>query len=457
MESDVFSKTNGYCIFFGRKILASFIRPIINLMEYRKKEKIVFYDGLSFKEALEDLRPNGVISCFFPSNESNLSSALIHGRIFDQERNQRRIREMHHLITKNGIKNCAEQSFSLDIDGDFSIAIVDGGQLLALRSPISSKPLYFFKGDELFVLTSDPYSLHLLGLQCDCLPSGSILHARFGERIDIHTIRYYHMETSNKKDEGLEDSARTLKSSLEYSVHENLRGIKRVGVAFSGGLDSTVLAKLIESFGVTPILFTVCAKDSHDSVRAKKVADLLSLDNNILYVNSESVEKRIMAISRTFGKMSAMDFSISLVLNLVAEEAARVGLEQVVIGQGADELLGGYQKYTNILRTCGATSLEDTLKTDFEELHCHKISRDEASVSMFAEPIMPFINKKVAETAFSLPVDFKINSLSGERKVVLRSVAKELGLSEEIYLYPKKAMQYSSGIQKLVSKTMEKD
>ena len=105
MESDAFSKTNGYCIFFGSKILAGFIRPIINLMEYRKKGKIVFYDGLSFKEDLEDVRPNGIVSCFFPLNETNLSSALIHGRIFDQERSQRRIREMQSLITKNGIKN----------------------------------------------------------------------------------------------------------------------------------------------------------------------------------------------------------------------------------------------------------------------------------------------------------------------------------------------------------------
>jgi len=47
--------------------------------------------------------------------------------------------------------------------------------------------------------------------------------------------------------------------------------------------------------------------------------------------------------------------------------------------------------------------------------------------------------------------------LKGDRKVILRSVAKELGLVEEIYLHPKKAMQYSSGIQKLLSKTTTKE
>jgi asparagine synthase (glutamine-hydrolysing) len=201
----------------------------------------------------------------------------------------------------------------------------------------------------------------------------------------------------------------------------------------------------------------VCTKDSHDLIHAKKVADLLSLEHSLLYVNNESIEKRMTNISKLFGKMNVMDLSIALVLNLVGEEAARIGLEHVVVGQGADELFGGYQRYLNILRTHGALSLENALWADFEEFQCYKVSRDEVSVSMFAEPIMPFINKKVVETAFSLPVEYKINRLNGERKVILRSVAKELGLVKEIYLHPKKAMQYSSGIQKLVSKTTRKD
>lgn len=453
MKSDAFSKTNGYCIFYGREILASLVKPVVDLMKYRKKGKIIFYDGSSFKEALDDIRSNGVITCYFPINELNLSSTLIHGKIFDQEKNQRRIKEVHDCITKNGLKS----SFSLDIDGDFSIAFVDKDYILALRSPISSKPLYFLKEDERFVLTSDPYPLNLLGVKYNYLPSGSILYVKLGTRIETCTRKYYYVNILDKTKEDVESAARTLRSSLEYSVRENLKGIKRVGIAFSGGLDSSVLAKIIKSLGVSPFLFTVCTKDSHDLIHAKKVADLLSLEHSLLYVNNESIEKRMTNISKLFGKMNVMDLSIALVLNLVGEEAARIGLEHVVVGQGADELFGGYQRYLNILRTHGALSLENALWADFEEFQCYKVSRDEVSVSMFAEPIMPFINKKVVETAFSLPVEYKINRLNGERKVILRSVAKELGLVKEIYLHPKKAMQYSSGIQKLVSKTTRKD
>jgi asparagine synthase (glutamine-hydrolysing) len=164
----------------------------------------------------------------------------------------------------------------------------------------------------------------------------------------------------------------------------------------------------------------------------------------------------MISISSLLGKINVMNLSIALVLNLVAEKAARMGLEKVVVGQGADELFGGYQKYLNILRTNGAPSLEKALWDDFEELQNHGISRDEVSVSMFAEPIMPYINKKVVENAFSLPVKYKINVLNGDRKIILRSIAKELGLVKEIYLHPKKAMQYSSGIQKVISRIIGK-
>ena len=453
MESDVLSKTNGYCIFYGRESLDNLVKPVIDLMKYRKREKIVFYDGFSFKEVLEDIRPNGVISCCFPINKLNLSSTLIHGKIFNQKENQRRIKEGHDIIIKNGI----EPNFSLDIDGDFSIAFVDKDYILALRSPISSKPLYFVGENKCFILSSDPYPLNLLGIRYNCLPSGHILYVKLGTRIETQIRKYYHMSTQDKTEEDLESAAKTLKLSLEYSVRENLKGIKQVGVAFSGGLDSSVLVKLIESLGITPLLITVCTKNSHDAIHAKKVADLLSLNHSILYVNSKSIEKRMINISKLFGKMNVMDFSIALVLNLVAEEAVRIGLEHVVVGQGADELFGGYQRYLNILRTNGALSLENALRVDFKELQSYRISRDEVAVSMFAEPVMPFINRKIVETAFSLPVEYKINRLKGDRKVILRSVAKELGLVEEIYLHPKKAMQYSSGIQKLLSKTTTKE
>jgi asparagine synthase (glutamine-hydrolysing) len=48
----------------------------------------------------------------------------------------------------------------------------------------------------------------------------------------------------------------------------------------------------------------------------------------------------------------------------------------------------------------------------------------------------------------SIPVSFKIRD--GERKAVLRRAAGLLGVPEELSNAPKKAAQYSSGIQKIL-------
>jgi asparagine synthase (glutamine-hydrolysing) len=255
--------------------------------------------------------------------------------------------------------------------------------------------------------------------------------------------------------ENIERATENVHSSLQYSVEKNLEGKNRVGVAFSGGLDSAILTKLIEETGVKTSLLTVYAEHSHDSSYAKEVANLFGLEHIAIEVD-ESVKGRLAMFKELLSTENLMDLSIALILNLVAEKAASCGIEDVVVGQGADELFGGYQKYLNILTSRGEMSVEQVLKKDFDALMSYGVSRDETSIAMFANPLMPFINKKVAESAFSLPTKYKIDSDSSTRKVVLRQLAKKLGLSEKVYSHSKKAMQYSSGVQRLLLRIAKK-
>jgi asparagine synthetase B (glutamine-hydrolysing) len=55
----------------------------------------------------------------------------------------------------------------------------------------------------------------------------------------------------------------------------------------------------------------------------------------------------------------------------------------------------------------------------------------------------------MARFALNLPPGFLISH--GERKVVLRELAKKMGLPPSISGAPKKAFQYSSGIQGLLA------
>ena len=62
---------------------------------------------------------------------------------------------------------------------------------------------------------------------------------------------------------------------------------------------------------------------------------------------------------------------------------------------------------------------------------------------------LPFTYSPLIELGLTIPVSMKINpEHNPKRKIILRKLAKTLGLPDEIALKPKKAAQYSSGVSK---------
>jgi asparagine synthase (glutamine-hydrolysing) len=88
---------------------------------------------------------------------------------------------------------------------------------------------------------------------------------------------------------------------------------------------------------------------------------------------------------------------------------------------------------------------------DILELHKTNIERDYLAVATTGKRlIQPYLAKKIYELALSTPVNLKI-SLEDEsgRKIILRRVGGMLGLQDQLIWKPKKALQYSSKVQKL--------
>ncbi|MEM2092508.1 MAG: asparagine synthase-related protein, partial [Candidatus Bathyarchaeia archaeon] len=58
-----------------------------------------------------------------------------------------------------------------------------------------------------------------------------------------------------------------------------------------------------------------------------------------------------------------------------------------------------------------------------------------------------------ASLALSLPASMKIASADDPlRKRILRHLARHMGLPQEVYLRPKKAIQYGSGVSKALNR-----
>ena len=222
---------------------------------------------------------------------------------------------------------------------------------------------------------------------------------------------------------------------LATLIKSATEGIGKCDIAFSGGLDSGILAYLIEEGN----LCTVGVDNSWDIEMAKKSAKILGRDLNIIVVEEESIISAAKFLLENFGNLSPVEVSFEIPLVILLDKCKEY---KMVTGQGADELFGGYKKYLE---------KKEEMGRDVEKVLKVTNPRERRMAEIFGkELIFPYLNEEIVKFALNIPDDLKIRD--GVRKYILRESAKILGVPKEIYMAKKKAVQYGSGIWKSLKK-----
>ncbi|MDW8062908.1 MAG: asparagine synthase-related protein [Candidatus Caldarchaeum sp.] len=229
---------------------------------------------------------------------------------------------------------------------------------------------------------------------------------------------------------------------------------RNTAVFFSGGIDSLIIAKIMSDRGLRPLLLTAGVAGSKDFAAAEKAVLFLGLDHEKIFVDEGAVRAALAMLEKVLGGMNVMDSAIGAALAILSRRAAELGRYAAVLGQGADEIFGGYSKYEKTYVELGYDGLADDLERDLNFLGYSGLVRDFTAIRMGgAYPIPLYLTKNVLEHGLGVPVSLKVASVEGKivRKHFLRMVCRELGLGEFADT-AKKALQYGSGIEKMVRK-----
>ncbi len=237
-----------------------------------------------------------------------------------------------------------------------------------------------------------------------------------------------------------------LDSAIEEALKKYTAGLDEFGLLFSGGLDSSLLSKVCTDIGKEPTLISVYMGGSLDSSTVEKDAASLGLGLIKKVISEGEVSEYVEKVCSAISTNNPLDIAIGVPILCAFETAVSSGIESVISGQGADELFGGFHRYLNF----DPERLEVELKRDFETIN---IARDRTIAEYCGIRLLtPYLDEVVVRLGLNIPIRWKIRN--GIRKYILREVAKKRGLPEAIWSKEKKAIQYSTGVDKVVKKVL---
>ncbi|WP_231184063.1 asparagine synthase-related protein [Haladaptatus sp. DYF46] len=234
------------------------------------------------------------------------------------------------------------------------------------------------------------------------------------------------------------EDEKTAVSAVRTAIEASLESVSAEGlaVAFSGGVDSAVVGSAFDR-----PLYVAGYAGSHDVDAARTAAELMEREIRVVEITHEDIECAVPEVARAIGRTNAMDVQIALPLYLTAERARADGHDRLAVGQGADELFGGYEKVARADHRVEAETVRgavrETIRTLPEQLPRDVLTLRAAGV----EPVAPLLDDRVVRAALRLPGTMLVSD--GVRKSMFRNAAREF-VPKEVATRDKKAVQYGS-------------
>ena len=314
-----------------------------------------------------------------------------------------------HLYLKFGI----EYTLSI-LDGVFSFILYDknNNQIYCARDPYGVRPLFYFFENYTISFASELKVLHNLSLF-----KKNIFHFLPGHYMKIYNTNSTNISQYSKKYTSFPCSNIKFNTSNLYfkivdllhdAVQKRVVGTSErpIGCLLSGGLDSSLIAALVNKFynsNKTLQTFSIGLPGSEDLKYASIVAKHLGTQHHEIILSEQQFFDAIPEVIQNIESYDTTTIRASVGNYLIGKYIKEnTDCKVIFNGDGADELMGGYLYFK---KSPDAYEFDKECEL-LQDIHMFDVLSDRCISSHGLEPRTPFLDRNWVE--FYLSIDKKL-------------------------------------------------
>src|SRR5215211_5889753 len=339
-----------------------------------------------------------------------------------------------------------------ELDGVYALVIKDEEteNIALVRDKMGVRQIYYGENNHFIGFASERKALWKVGIKEPTnrvLPGHAIIIKSDGL---IQNFKVSRSPVHSKKIiyKTMDLAVNAYEKVLLASMKKRTQDFDRVGIIFSGGIDSVIIAWLAKKMVPEVICYTGGIRGSNDILYARQIAKKLNLKLRVNELTQDEVEQMIPEVINTIEDTNAGQVEVAIPVYAAVKLAHEDGINVMFSGQAADELFGGYPWYARVVEKEGYQKLRDHMTQDLLLLYKETLEReDKITMAHSIEMREPFLDIEVIRC--SMGMDLKLN-IKGATDImgkhIHRKLAQKLGIPKNIAYRIKEAAQHGSGM-----------
>jgi len=339
------------------------------------------------------------------------------------------------------------------LDGVYALAVTDNKRMVIARDKIGVRQFYFCTNKDYFAFASEKKPLNLIsggtGEIHRLLPG----HMMTVDEHDVNEIVFWTPESirSAQHITMKEEAFGVYYQALVNSIIKRTAGQERVGVIFSGGIDSFLIAYLLKKLDIPFTCYTAGRSGASDIEWAGNLASMYDFPLKVKYLNVNEIEYLVPQVIKDIEDHSLNQVEVAIPIYFSVRMAQENGERVILSGQGADELFGGYPWYAKIVDQKGYETFVEHSWDDTFLLYKECLEReDKIAMAHSLELRVPYLDPVVIKAAFQMSPTLKIakgNDQLGKR--VHREFCISIGIPVSVAFREKEAAQHGANIHEV--------